>query len=162
MKSGSTDRGQFLLQGLAPGSYRARTSTQHGFIDQVYGGPPCVGAQCDLAGGTPVTIVAGATTTINFSLAPGVRFSGRVTDAATGLGLSGVTIEALKTASGPVAWPARTDGRGFFRTKAGEDYQGLPPGSYYLGPATARDTWTRSSRTCRVSPATSRSAPRCR
>jgi len=132
VKSGSTDRGRFLLQGLAPGSYRARTNTQHGFVDQVYGGPPCVGAQCDLAGGTSVRIAAGATTTIDFSLAPGVRLSGRVTDAATGLGLSGVRIQALKTASGPAAWPARTDGRGFFRTKAGEDYQGLPPGSYYL------------------------------
>jgi hypothetical protein len=64
----SDSLGHYVVDGLAPGTYFARTINVLGLQDQVYGGATC-GTGCNPLSGTPIN-VAGTNTTldINFSL----------------------------------------------------------------------------------------------
>jgi hypothetical protein len=122
--------GNYTLSGLPPGHYVVYTRNGGGFVDEVYDDRPCVGYDCDVTAGTPVNVTAGSTTTVNFVLSPGARISGRVTDQATGSGLSGVTVSILKPPSGS-GTSLSTDSLGYFVSTAGSD-NGLPTGGYYV------------------------------
>jgi hypothetical protein len=122
--------GNYTLSGLPPGHYVVYTANSKGFINEVYDDRPCVGYDCDVTAGTPVNVTAGSTTTANFVLSAGARISGRVTDQATGSGLSGVTVSILKPPSGSVT-SLSTDSLGYFVSTAGSG-NGLPTGGYYV------------------------------
>jgi hypothetical protein len=67
--------------GLAPGTYYARTSDSEGHIGETYDDLLCQ-AFCSVVAGAPITVTADTTTGgIDFALDPGHMISGRVTDA---------------------------------------------------------------------------------
>ena len=108
---------------LPTGSYRVRTSSSLGYIDEAYNNIPCLG--CNSTTGTLVAVTAGATTAgINFGLAAGGRITGTVTDAATGAPLSGVTVRVY-TDAGSQLNSVSTNASGVYLTT-----QGLPTGNY--------------------------------
>jgi hypothetical protein len=127
LTSGYTDSaGNFVTQdGLPSGTYYAITSNRGGYINEVYDNLPCAG--CSLGGGTPIAVTApGTTAGVSFDLQAGGRISGRVTDAASGAPLSGVSISVYNAAGTSVSY-AQTDAFGNYITDAG-----LPGGSYFL------------------------------
>jgi hypothetical protein len=83
--------GLFIIPGLAPGTYYARTKNERGYVDEVYDNVSC--ALCDITRGTPVVVSADADTVgVDFSLVRGVRVSGTVTGAGLSLQSAGVSV----------------------------------------------------------------------
>ena len=121
--------GVYTTDELAAGSYYARTSTwlsRDAYFDELYHEVACPFGQCTVTSGTPIHVTAGATTTgIDFSLTPGGRISGTVTDAATGLPLANVYV-AVHTSTGSAVTSGRTDSSGVYTS-----YAQLPSGSFY-------------------------------
>jgi 5-hydroxyisourate hydrolase-like protein (transthyretin family) len=109
---------------LASGTYHAVTWSSLGYVDELYDDVSCPGSGCSVTGGAPIAVTGGTTTGIDFALARGGRISGTVTDAATGLPLSGVTIRIYDTGGGIVDYGS-TSGSGAYTTAA------LPPGTYH-------------------------------
>jgi hypothetical protein len=125
--SPSTDEAGIYTTGSLPtGSYFARTANVQGFIDQMYNGFACFGVfnVCNIFYGTRIAVTAGATTTIDFALAPAGRISGTVTNVTTSAALSEVAVEVYDS-TGAAAWYGSTNAAGVFTTS------GLPPGSYF-------------------------------
>jgi 5-hydroxyisourate hydrolase-like protein (transthyretin family) len=117
--------GNYVIDtGLATGSYYARTFNSGGYANQLYRGLPCL--SCDVRQGTPIGITAGANTQINFALTAGGELSGRVTDAATGLGLASVSVNVYD-ANGAFVDSTLTDAGGNYLTN-----NGLPTGNYFV------------------------------
>src|SRR5439155_1214303 len=109
---------------LPTGTYYARTSNSLGYIDELYNDITCVG--CNQTIGAPIPVAAGITNgNINFSLQAGGPVSGRVTAAATGAALSGVSVTVYAGNGSPVAF-GFTDASGNYTTSAG-----LATGTYY-------------------------------
>jgi protocatechuate 3,4-dioxygenase beta subunit len=97
--------GGYILPGLAPGSYylEAGRLFQYGlsntvYTSQLYGGGECSG-QCPFATGTLIQVSASGARGIDLDLFPGYVVTGRVTDAMTGQGIAGVTINTCDTPS---------------------------------------------------------------
>jgi hypothetical protein len=112
--------------GLVSGTYYARTSNSLGYVDELYGDIPCPGEACPVTAGTPISVVAGATTEgIDFGLARGGRLAGIVTDAVTGLPLEGVEV-SIHDSSGTRVAGRTTDSFGVFTS-----VDALAPGTYY-------------------------------
>ncbi len=110
--------------GLPAGTYYARTFNTLGYVDELYDNIPC---PCTVTGGAPIAVTAGVTTTgIDFALAVGGRVSGTVTDAATTLPLSGVSVR-IHNSAGTVAATATTNASGVYTTSVG-----LSSGTYYV------------------------------
>jgi hypothetical protein len=80
--------GAYLSSGLPPGNYFVKTSGSHGFINQLHSGIPC--QVCSATTGAPVAVTGTATTTVDFTLAPGGSISGTVSSS-TGP-IAGVTV----------------------------------------------------------------------
>jgi hypothetical protein len=130
--------GQYVTEeGLAPGSYRLKTTNLVGRVDEVWDNVPCV-TTVATCGGTLVPI--GATETVanrDFALAAGARVSGRVTDEETGAPLAQVGIVIVTSTGAQVGGPsldpavvrvnALTDADGRYTITTG-----LPAGSYFL------------------------------
>jgi 5-hydroxyisourate hydrolase-like protein (transthyretin family) len=122
--AGSDASGNYIVAaGLPAGTYYARTFNSQGYADQLYSGSSCV--SCDVRTGTPVSLTAGSTTTINFVLSRGGQVSGRVTDAATGNGLANVTV-TIYNGTGQGVATANTDANGNYFTA-----EGMVTGTYY-------------------------------
>ena len=85
--------GEFTLGGLSGGSYFAVASAD-GYLEQLYDSLDCeVG--CDPTGGTPIAVSIGVETAgVDFALVRESAFSGLVTDAAVGVPVEGVGVEA--------------------------------------------------------------------
>ena len=110
-------------QGLPTGSYRVRTSNSLGYLDKAYNNIPCL--SCGSTSGTLIAVTAGATTAgIDFGLAVGGRITGVVTDAATGVPVSGVSVY-IYDASGSFIASRSTNASVWYLTGPG-----LPTGSY--------------------------------
>ena len=96
--------GAYQIVGLAPGSYYLVASQGFSgyfvFYAHVYGGGDCDATNsfsspvCSLTGVTPLIVPEQGLANINFELSSGGFVSGRVTDAATGLGIAGVQVNA--------------------------------------------------------------------
>ncbi len=109
--------------GLPSGMYYARTSNALGYVDELHNDISC---PCSVAGGTPISVAVGTTTTgIDFGLATGGRISGRVTDVATGMPLANVSVSVYNSGGARVTY-GWTDGSGAYTS-----YSGLPSGTYY-------------------------------
>jgi hypothetical protein len=116
--------GNYLTGGLVPGTYYARTSNTSGYIDGLYLGEWCVA--CNVLNGTPIVVTSNTTTpAIDFELELGGRISGRVTDATTGDGVPGATVE-IYSLLGDLVASGFTDVDGEYVT-----VEGLPTDSYY-------------------------------
>jgi hypothetical protein len=112
--------------GLQAGTYYARTTNNTGgYINQIYNNTTCV--VCTLALGTPISVTAGSTASgINFSLTPGGRISGTVTNAATLAVIPSVQVQILHPI-GVVLATTTTNGSGVYTCPVG-----LTTGSYYV------------------------------
>ncbi len=120
--------------GLPAGSYYALTADDSGYLNELYDGLPCEWWACTVTSGTPIPVVAGATTSdVDFALQAGGRISGKVTDAATGAPLRGVSVEIYDAESGHVA-TVSSDVAGDYVSDAS-----LPAGSYYARTAYSSD-----------------------
>jgi hypothetical protein len=95
--------GGYSLGGLAVGSYYLEigapfdtTNTNGAYTPRLYGGGECGSPNewtaCPFDGATPVVVPAEGVGSIDMSLFPGFVVTGRVVDATTGAGLSGVDI----------------------------------------------------------------------
>ena len=116
--------GTFTLSGLASGDYVVRTTNSLGYIDEQFDDQPCV--SCNAASGTPVRVDApSATSNVVFNLLKGGSVAGRVTDAASGIGISGISVQ-LYTANNLFVVSATTDSQGNYITKTG-----VRAGTYY-------------------------------
>jgi photosystem II stability/assembly factor-like uncharacterized protein/5-hydroxyisourate hydrolase-like protein (transthyretin family) len=126
--AGSTQtdsNGSYTITGLASGSYRLRIdpASSTGYIGNWYGGTndyPCAGA---------ISVNApNATTGIDAQLDLGGSISGRVTDAATGAGIAGVSISLTNTSSqtGMTSTNVTVNSTGAYTIG------GLPSGDYSL------------------------------
>ena len=111
---------------LPTGTYFARTSNGQGFIDLLYNGIACPASNCTITTGTPISVTSGAATSnINFALVPGGKISGIVTNATTGLPVSGVGVTVL-SGTGSFAAFGLSDASGNFTTSVG-----LLTGTYF-------------------------------
>ncbi len=134
----TSSAGVYSCAGLAAGSYYVRTSVwassaSRGYVDELYDGVACPFETCPVTSGTPVPVTAGALTTgIDFSLAPGGRISGTVTDAATGLPLSSAAVTIYRASGSSVA-SGYTDGTGVYTSEGG-----LPSGNFYARTSNSR------------------------
>jgi hypothetical protein len=110
---------------LPAGRYYARTANSLGLIDQLYSGVAC-SPSCTITGGTPIDVVAGATTGgKNFTLTIGGNIAGTVRDQGTTSPIAQVRVTAFQADGSPAKAGA---------TNANGEYSiiGLPPGTYYL------------------------------
>lgn len=118
-------QGEYKLSGLTSGQYYLSTSNWEGYVNQLYDGTECV-SYCDPTDGTPIEVVNNTTVSgIDFSLNKLGSIQGRVSDSASGEGISNVTIRILGL-SGEYVATAQSDSSGNYHTS------GLPSGSYYL------------------------------
>ena len=128
---GTTSSSGAYSLSVPAGSYRVRTALSRGstvnlggVIDEVYNDVVCLGFSCGATAGDIVTVAGGsATSNINFTLDGGGRIGGTVTNALTGLPVSGVGVELFNAAGVDVGWT--------FTNSAGQyTSAGLPTGSY--------------------------------
>ena len=129
MASAVTDvNGLYLIQGLAPGTYTLSTDSSQ--LDHVYDGQPC-GVTCEIeevAAGRPVVVPArGTVSGIDFSLSAGGTLTGRLRDAVTGTGVSGLAIAYLITGTTATSVGAVSSNASGVYTLGG-----LPTGSYVV------------------------------
>ena len=124
--SATTDsNGAFVIAGLVPGTYYARTVNSQGYIDKLYNDIPCFNP-CNVTSGTPIVIVGSGTVSgVDFALHTGGRISGTVTDAATTLPIAGVSV-SLVAANGATVATGVTGLLGNYVTAGG-----VPTGVYY-------------------------------
>jgi hypothetical protein len=124
--TGTDSNGDYLMKvGLPSGSYFTRTSNGQGYVNEVHSDTPCIGA-CEFDAATPIAVSAGSTTTgIDFALVRGVKVSGTVTDAGSGLPIDDSEVVVV-TAAGRVAAGARVRSDGTFTT-----WGAVPSGTYY-------------------------------
>lgn len=116
--------------GLPAGSYRARASNSLGYVNEFFDNITSPGnsfVTSALVASTPIDVVPATTTTgVNFALAPGGTMSGTITSSATGLPISGVSLE-ISADGDSVATTASTNASGVWSVTTG-----LPTGSYYV------------------------------
>jgi hypothetical protein len=102
------DDGKYTLTGLAPGNYYLAAganftygSPNGAYTSRIYGGGECgsptVAAPCPFDTATKIAVPKAGADDINFSLFPAYIATGKVTDAATGQGIPGVTLYACDT-----------------------------------------------------------------
>jgi hypothetical protein len=134
--------------GLPSATYFARTTNALGYTDELYDNIGCLG--CTVTTGTPIGVVAGATTGgIDFGLTVGGVITGVVTDAATTVPWLMVGVNIHNAAGTFVAF-ASTNGDGRYLVR------GLPTGQY-LARITASGPWikqTYNGISCLVCPVT--------
>jgi len=106
-----------VLTGLPAGQYLVKTRNQTGYVDELYSDVPCVTSSCSTASATPVSVVVGASTTVNFVLDLGGRIGGTVRDTA-GAALPGVNVEIFN-AAGTFVEQTTTDSAGAYLSGRG-------------------------------------------
>ena len=125
MHSVTDSLGNYGWEGLATGTYYARTVNSQGYVDELYGGASCPGGACTVTSGKPISVNApNAATAINFVLNRGSLVSGTVKDP-TGTPLSGVQVW-IYTAAGASTGFGTTSASGVYTT-----HDALPTGTYY-------------------------------
>ncbi|MFB3853554.1 MAG: carboxypeptidase regulatory-like domain-containing protein [Vicinamibacterales bacterium] len=120
----SVPGGGYITRGLPSGTYYIRTEGNHSYVNEYYNNLPT--GTTPWSSATPVSVTQGSVTNgINFALTQGGRISGRVTSAASGLGMGGIWVYVYDSSNNLHGTP---------QTSSAGDYitSGLPPGSYHL------------------------------
>jgi hypothetical protein len=117
--------------GLAAGNYFVKASASGGLISALYktqsAAPHNINCPaCSPLTGSAVAVTGNQTTAdIDFALNPGSLITGTVLDAASGVPLSGITVNLFDSTNGAVVF-ASTDSSGRYNSGSG-----LPAGNYY-------------------------------
>ncbi|HNT73872.1 MAG TPA: carboxypeptidase regulatory-like domain-containing protein [Anaerolineae bacterium] len=105
--------GVYRLGGLADGLYKLYFYDNGGnYLSEYYADKPSL-SDADL-----VTVTAGLTSTVDAALAHGGRITGRVTDAASGVGIAGVSVSVARQDASSPDGSASTDAGGYYTTTA--------------------------------------------
>jgi hypothetical protein len=125
--AGANSAGGYIVAGLPPGTYYARTSAGNGvfYQDKLYNGMAC-SSGCSVTTGTPITVLSGLVSNgVDFALSSGAGgISGTITDAGTAAPLPSISVQ-IYTSTGVFTKTAVTNLAGAFATA------GLAPGTYY-------------------------------
>lgn len=124
--------GRYQITNLAPGAYFVKASTTPGYVLELYNNIACIAEDCPVTAGAPVTVVAGATTTVDFSLAKGGTITGSVQRAENGSGIGGLTVDIYNASTSFVSSSTITESDGTFVV------DGLATGTY-LARATTKN-----------------------
>ncbi len=135
-------QGQYLVAGLAPGTYIVVADMYPNFLREIYADVLC-SRFCDPQLGTPIVVARGAAVTgIDFTLDAAASFSGRMVDAATGLPLAFGQVEVRNAEGISVSW-AYTAENGTFTAA------GLLAGRYFaLATAHLHEAQVYANRSC--------------
>jgi Carboxypeptidase regulatory-like domain len=118
--------GNYVVNGLATGSYIARTFNAAGYIDEVFDNVICEGVTCTPDGATLIAVTGGKLTPISFALDLGGDIRGNVTDVDTGNPLEGIEVHIHDLANRHISIDF-TDANGQYDT-----FDGLPAGPYVV------------------------------
>jgi len=118
--------GHYLTQGLAAGTYFARTFNAAPYVNGAYPNTPCFNCQAFQASAPIVVAAAMMTSAIDIGLSRGGLVAGRITDAATGSGLSAVTVQVQDLNRGNIT-TALTAADGRYTLS-----DALPTGQYFV------------------------------
>lgn len=118
--------GNYVVNGLATGSYIARTNNAAGYIDEVFDNVICEGVTCTPDGATFIPVTGGKFTPISFALDLGGDIRGKVTDVDTGNPLEGIEVHIHNLANQHISI-GFTDVNGRYDT-----LDGLPAGPYVV------------------------------
>jgi protocatechuate 3,4-dioxygenase beta subunit len=114
------------FDGLPDGQYFLRTSNGKGYVDELYPDIPCMAGLCSVTLGTPIEVTTGQSTPgIDFSLDPGGRILGTVTDP-SGRSLPAVVLDLHDAVNRHIRYEY-TDFNGAYSS-----YYGLETGQYFL------------------------------
>ncbi len=137
----SDDFGNYLVEGLKPGAYKATfgTSSHLGLIDTAFGGQACPRGSCDLSLLPTVFVTAGVVLPgISATLPRGPMISGTVIDTATGQAPPFKPNESRTIAfygtSGNYAGFSQVDGAGGYQSRTG-----FPAGTFYASSYISRN-----------------------
>jgi hypothetical protein len=111
--------GHYAFNGLAPGTYFARTRNDRGFVDEAFNDQLC--ASCDPRNGTPIVVISSNVAAIDFALAAGGIVQGTVTG--TDGGVLGNVPVSLFAGTSALAARLKSSAWGLFRAT-------LPAGTY--------------------------------
>ncbi len=121
-----TDANGVYALSVPPGTHFVFTANDQAFLDQVHPDRPCNFGACDFAGAIAITVGSGQTVDgIDFTLDPGARLSGVVTDVANGQPLPVGATVSLFDAAGQLLAGYDVAAGGGWRTSGG-----LPSGTY--------------------------------
>jgi hypothetical protein len=128
VSTGSSDAaGNYTsFDGLPTGSYFVRTLNFKHYIDELFDGFVCTAGVCNETSGTPVALIIGSQSQVDFALDQGAVISGRITDKNSGDPLAGSLID-LYDASGNHLNYEVPDDNGIYSTVVG-----LSAGNYFL------------------------------
>lgn len=118
--------GNYVVDGLATGSYIARTYNSSGYIDEVFDNVICEGVTCTPDGATLIQVVGGKLTPISFALDLGGDIRGKVTDVDTGNPIEGVEVHIHDLSNRHISI-GFTDVNGNY-----DAFDGLPAGPYVV------------------------------
>ncbi len=110
---------------IPAGVYYAYSSNSLGYVDEVFEDMPCDGI-CHAPGGTPIEVLEGLSTTVDFALDKGGTIAGTVTDQQTGSGLHRIYIVVFDS-DGKRITEVGTDTNGMYYYS-----RALPPGDYFV------------------------------
>ena len=124
--------GRYRVDGLPSGFYflvaAEGSFLAHTYVDELYGGLPCPGAECDVTRSRPVRVTVGRETSgVDFELDKGGRISGRITDAITGEPLTHASVNVYDAVTLRLLAFARTDDSGRYASD-----EALPRGQYLV------------------------------
>ena len=117
--------GAYVASGELPtGTYYVRTWSTPDYIDEAYNNIPCPSGFC--SSGTPVYVSQGSSTpNIDFSLTPGGKITGNITDVSTSNPVMNVAVQ-LFDSTGKQLKTASTNAAGSY------EFRGLSSGSFYV------------------------------
>ncbi|MFZ5787718.1 MAG: MSCRAMM family protein, partial [Acidobacteriota bacterium] len=93
----------YELRDITPGNYFVSLHASYGYVDEVFDDIHCT-PECNIGAGTPITVLAGATTgAIDFTLEPWGRIGGVLTASESGYPLSG-RVEVYDSSGDYMLW----------------------------------------------------------
>jgi len=105
--------GTYRFDGLPAGSYKLKFSDSNGvYLTEYYSNQP------SLADADPVTLTTGMTATANAALTRGGHVTGRVTDAGSGTGIAGVSVNVYRLDASTASGSATTNANGYYTSTA--------------------------------------------
>lgn len=127
---------------LPPGQFYVKVTFADEHVLELHPDIPCIAPDCTLTAGTPVTVTANNTTTVDFSLAKEGKISGTVRRAANNSGIAMITVEIYNANTSLVA-AVNTDANGAYA------FAGLAAGTYFARTLVRGESVVGKSNKCR-------------